>query len=243
MSSYLITCGIPMGDEMLSAGIGNVHGHFEDKEILEYHKSLLKENVVNTYLPKKTVKYGASDIKQAKNIIDNRNKSFQIWGWKDPRSTLFLDLWSECSSDIKFVFMYRAPYEVVSSLCRRIKKFKSPLVIIMPWLGCHSWIQYNKKIIDFYKANPDISIVVSINGFINSPDITSDVLKEWLEVTTESSFSEIFHPEDMKTGGDKHKVTLYERYQKFVYSLYSKKMNKIHAILNDVAAIPSEMKK
>lgn len=239
MSSYLIACDIPMGDEMLSAGIGNVHGHFEDKEILEFHKSLLNENVINTYLPKKSVSYSQADIQQAKDIIATRNKSFQVWGWKDPRSTLLLDLWSDCGPEIKFVFMYREPYEVVSSLCRRIRKFRSPLMFLMPWLGCHSWLHYNNKILDFCQKNPEKSILISVNGFVNDPENASAILQDWLSLSSDRSFSDIFHPGDMRTGDDAKRATIYDKYQSFVYYFYSKKMHKMHKMLDSIAKTSS----
>jgi hypothetical protein len=228
-----------MGDEMLSPGIGNIRGHFEDKEILEFHKSLLNENVINTYIPKKYIKFNQSDILQAKNIISLRNENYPTWGWKDPRSTLLLDLWSECGPEIKFIFMYRKPYEVVSSLCRRIKNFKSPLMLIMPWLGCHSWVHYNKKIINFCHKYPDRSLLISINGFVNNPDAGSEVLQKWLSVSSDKNFSDLFHPEDMKITSSGNRQTMYELYQKTVFRIYSKKMNSIHKTLDALATIPS----
>ncbi|MDP4350266.1 hypothetical protein QSG17_25820, partial [Escherichia coli] len=41
------------------------------------------------------------------------------WGWKDPRTTLFLDFWSEFLPDARYLLVFRRPWEVVDSLFRR----------------------------------------------------------------------------------------------------------------------------
>ena len=41
------------------------------------------------------------------------------WGWKDPRNTLLLPLWTKLFPDAKFVHIYRNPVDVAESLSNR----------------------------------------------------------------------------------------------------------------------------
>ena len=65
-----------------------------------------------------------------KNLVLNGNLlecNFN-WGWKDPKTTLLLDVWSEIFPNAKIVHIYRNPIDVANSLVQREllleKKFK-----------------------------------------------------------------------------------------------------------------------
>jgi hypothetical protein len=47
--------------------------------------------------------------------------SYENWGWKEPRATLFLDFWRATLPDLKFLALYRHYAQVVDSLLRREK--------------------------------------------------------------------------------------------------------------------------
>lgn len=70
-----------------------------------------------------------------KNIFSNGNLlecNFN-WGWKDPKNTLLLDVWSEIFPNAKIIHIYRNPIDVANSLVQREqmleKKFKRKLGI------------------------------------------------------------------------------------------------------------------
>ncbi len=239
MASYFERCGIKMGNELLEGKIGNMRGHYEDKEFLEFQKLLLKRNYSSTYIPKRKLSVNAELKKVANTLIYKRCQQFPVWGWKDPRSTLFLNLWAECSPDIRFVLLYRDPHEVVSSLCRRLRKFKSPIMYFMPWLGSIAWLRYNKSLLDFYEQRPERCLLVSINGFIKEPDVAVEKVGEWLQLDEKKEFSDVYHPEDMGESGKSKFLLIFERYQNAVVSLYIKRMLVLHGKLDRLADISS----
>ena len=239
MASYFERCGIQMGNELLEGKIGNMRGHYEDKEFLEFQKLLLKRNHTSTYIPKRKLSVDAELKAMARELVEKRCQQFPVWGWKDPRSTLFLDLWAECSPDIRFVLLYREPYEVVSSLCRRLRKFKSPVMYFMPWLGSIAWLRYNEKLLSFYEKQPERCLLVSINGFIKEPDMAVEKVSEWLLLGEKTQFSDVFHPGDMGEIEKSKFVLFFERYQNAVVSLFIKRMLTLHGKLESLSAISS----
>lgn len=56
---------------------------------------------------------------EARELLAVRVRSGVAWGWKEPRTTLFLDFWQERLPDARHLFVFQRPWEVVDSLFRR----------------------------------------------------------------------------------------------------------------------------
>ena len=132
MSSYFEKCGINMGENMVGAMRGNTRGHFEDTSFVSFHDEVLAENHCHMYSPKKQLNISENRIKQARDIIKNKQLNTTSFGWKDPRSTLFLQFWSKLLPECKFVLLYREPYSVIDSLRRRGTDRR---IKVFPWFG------------------------------------------------------------------------------------------------------------
>lgn len=85
-----------------------------------------------------------------------RDRAF--WGWKDPRTTLFLDFWENLLPTANYLLIYRAPWEVVDSLYRR----GAPLFVEQPELAVKIWMHCNQKLLDFSAQFPDRCFLVSV---------------------------------------------------------------------------------
>jgi len=91
---------------------------FTNNNLVEVVKNRLQSNIhTRNYL-------------DFKNLVSNGNLlecNFK-WGWKDPKTTLLLDVWSEIFPNAKVVHIYRNPIDVANSLVKREqlleKKFK-----------------------------------------------------------------------------------------------------------------------
>lgn len=57
-------------------------------------------------------------VKEAKAVIDEFS-SHELWGWKDPRTTLVLPFWIRLVPNLRFVICVRGPLEVARSLAAR----------------------------------------------------------------------------------------------------------------------------
>ncbi|AFZ43434.1 hypothetical protein PCC7418_1232 [Halothece sp. PCC 7418] len=71
-------------------------------------------------------------IQQAKKLIFKGAVS-KLWGWKEPKTTLFPAFWGNFLPDAKFILIYRCSWAVVDSLYRRGNDpiFHEPLVSLI----------------------------------------------------------------------------------------------------------------
>ena len=120
VSNVMTKWGVHLGDNLLGPGKGNKHGHYENIDFLNFQDNLLKRMGTSVYLQDATRinEYFPHDSEMAKEIINKHTQS-PMWGWKDPRTSLFLDMWDSLLPNAKFIFVYRHPLEVALSICRR----------------------------------------------------------------------------------------------------------------------------
>ncbi|WP_419701327.1 sulfotransferase [Mucilaginibacter sp. NFX135] len=121
ISNWLTKCGLQLGEQMVGPGWGNEDGHFEDVEFLKIHEEVL----TNNNLPSS----GLTDVQidhfsiyekeKLKSIIKIKQQLYDQWGWKDPRTCLFLDVYQELLPDAFYLIILRDYQSVVSSLLRR----------------------------------------------------------------------------------------------------------------------------
>ena len=120
MASWLQRLGVMIGDSLAGATPSNKLGHFEDIEILEFHESLLKANMTNLYEASvRVMKYTEKDVEWAQSFTRSRDKKWEIWGWKQPRAALFLELWESLGFNMYYIILIRDPLVVVNSLLKR----------------------------------------------------------------------------------------------------------------------------
>lgn len=199
LASWLHANGLFLGDNLMSGKFDNIKGHFEDYEILKIHeKNLNRNNYITTGLQLKNpdnLKLDETAKNEVTQLIKTR-ESHEIWGWKEPRGTLFLDEWNKLNSDIFCIAIYRHYNDVSDSLQRRYKhklfktnQIKNPNRIIKkllyPFLkkkqlNCHlsDWIIYSKKILDFCKKNPEKCVLISIENLYTKSSKILKIIEE-----------------------------------------------------------------
>jgi len=238
MASYLEACGISMGDRLLGAGIGNELGHFEDMEFLEFHKDLLRENKTDMYGCQRQLVVPGVYRDRALSILNRRNSKYNLWGWKEPRTTLFLPFWFQLDQNVKFIFLYRDPYEVTKSLYRRMKL---KYLFLQPWKAPLSWIRYNGALIDFvenYSRMADCA-VVSLSGFIANPEDGRSKLSHWLGVELNVPFADFYRPQHMNRRSSGWRERLIRAYMWLVKATLDRRFQSMYKQLEQLAEIPS----
>ncbi|MDZ7832279.1 MAG: hypothetical protein U5L07_11050 [Desulfobacterales bacterium] len=167
ISSYLQYCGLDIGEQLIGGNKGNTKGHFEDKEFVDLHNRILNRNNIN-YLVPAAVTIQQEDIEKATQILYDRNH-IPVWGWKDPRTVLFLDFWHKLlGPNVFYIFIYRKPQLVVDSLLRRNT---DKILRRKPWLAAEAWIYYNSLILNFIKNNLKSSLLFQLEEIIfSAPD-------------------------------------------------------------------------
>jgi hypothetical protein len=75
-----------------------------------------------------------------------------FWGWKEPRTCLFLELWERLLPQARFLFLYRHPVDVTLSLWRRNIDLE---LRRDPGLAFRAWELYNRRLLAFRDRHPE----------------------------------------------------------------------------------------
>ena len=96
------------------------------------------------------------------------------WGWKDPRTLLFLDFWADQVPEAIWLMVFRSPWEVADSLYRRLDE----ACITDPLLALRAWEHANRILLDFARRRPERCLVRELGQVIADPAGTFAVLRE-----------------------------------------------------------------
>ena len=172
-ASLLQSAGINFGDRLMGEGVGNAKGHFEDLDFVEFHQNVLQSQGISVagWTEQSKIQVQQQYLADAKALICARGDR-PLWGWKDPRTTLFLDFWSQLIPDAKYLFVYRSPWEVLDSLFRR----GDVIFRTNPNFAVAQWCNYNRAVLDFFQRYPEQSLLVDINSIIQSAERAIDLI-------------------------------------------------------------------
>jgi len=121
ITHWLSQCGLQVGECLLGDAPSNVDGHFEDLEFLRIHEEILVSNNLppTGLIDDKGINISIYQMEKLKSIIRVKNRLYTQWGWKDPRTCLFLDTYRELFSRSKYLVIVRDYQSVISSLLKR----------------------------------------------------------------------------------------------------------------------------
>lgn len=121
ISHWLHDCGLQIGESLLEGGKGNEEGHFEDVEFLRMHEEILtrKGLAADGLRPPYDIVPTPYEKAKMQAIISVKNTSFAQWGWKEPRTCLFLRTYTELLPNAKYLVVLRDYQDVVGSLIKR----------------------------------------------------------------------------------------------------------------------------
>jgi len=172
VSSILKEAGLHVGERLSPGELGNTKGFFENTDFVHLHARILKHFGFNTWSLEKVDALPEELLREVEETVKT-NAQPGAWGWKDPRSTLFLDFWLSALPDAKFLFVYRAPWEVIDSLYRRgDKAFQDD-----PILALKVWEHYNKLSLDFYNSHRDRCLLAHVDAVSADPAPLVEALK------------------------------------------------------------------
>jgi len=168
MASLLQNAGLNIGDRLMPANTGNALGHFEDLDFYEFHKRALRANGCcrDGFVTDAIVKVPAVLRSEAISLINARHSVGQPWGWKDPRTVLFLCFWQREIPAAHHLLLFRSPWEVIDSLFRRgVHEFlhTNPASVL------DIWMRYNQEIKHFVQGHPSSCLLVDSSQVINHP--------------------------------------------------------------------------
>jgi hypothetical protein len=176
--------GVDLGDQFVGARASNPYGHYEDVEILELQQGILLREFGHSMWVPGPPPLTAADRAKARALVAVRKEKLH-WGWKEPRTSLFLDLWDELLPDALFLFVARHPLLVLDSLSRRNRtRFYH--------FGKHarflkSWLIYNRACLDFYQSHDPNCLFVTLEGVLQQMDSFARLLSERLSFAFDAS--------------------------------------------------------
>jgi len=121
ITNWLHHCGLQVGERLVAANLGNEEGHFEDVEFLRIHEEILQSNDLNSrgLVFDKDIDISLYQVEKLKSVIKVKNQRYKQWGWKEPRTCLFLNLYRELLPNSKYLVIVRDYQSVVNSLLKR----------------------------------------------------------------------------------------------------------------------------
>lgn len=150
---YMRESGINMGTDFYVDKTSNKYGHYEDMDFLNLQRNeLARQFNGEYYLVYKEFPLSLDFVKNSKTLYSKKagqNRS-KPWGWKDPRTTVFLHHWHSLDRDARFIFMVRKPEDVVNSLCRLLKTKWS---INRKSKYLKTYIYYNQQLLAFIRKH------------------------------------------------------------------------------------------
>lgn len=179
LGRFLHGSGVDLGDDLLGPGKGNAFGHFEDREIIAFHQDILWRDCDDDIFATRPPRLGADDATLAAELVRRRVHKPR-WGFKDPRASLFLDLWlTHCPAAV-VLFPVRHPMHVVDSLRRRQGSPTSGARLHDLYL--RTWITYNWAGLRARLRHGGRVMVVHLHDFVRAPHRFVEELGRRLEL-------------------------------------------------------------
>jgi hypothetical protein len=204
LASWLHACGLDLGSELLGKGVGNERGHFEDMDFLNLHEKCLKANGIGCGGLLKTGPLQLSDelLEEMRALVARKCQRAQ-WGWKEPRTCLFVDEYFKLLPQARHLVVYRHYELVIDSLVRRRMKNRLRRTSKKPWLKrlryalkyqfwkCYqlpaeanqylaSWIKYNQNLLQLIRmAGTENVVVMDCRDFVTASVPAFAQLRDW----------------------------------------------------------------
>lgn len=191
-AALLQAAQVDLGADLVGPDVGNPKGHFENRAFISFHQAILRSQGLDIlgYTEAPEIPLDSTDWERAKVLLSQQLQD-HLWGWKDPRTSLFLDLWSTLLPAANFIFVYRSPWEVVDSLYRR---GTDALIQDDPSIAVKMWLLYNRRLLQFRRQFPERSLLISIYAIARDPSRFLSLVNEHFKLQLPVSIPDIFDP-------------------------------------------------
>jgi hypothetical protein len=221
ITNWLYNCGLQLGEHLLEANTGNVEGHFEDVEFLRMHEEILTSNDFPSsgYVYDKEIDISVYQLEKLKSVIKIKNRRYKQWGWKEPRTCLFLQLYRELLPNSKYLVIFRDYPSVVNSLLKRDfsavdeKYLSRNLFPRLVWIYFRRnrrkqkfyrdntesflkvWIEYNEHILNMLKELPAEDYIAINYSLLEKCDeqVFSFLTNKWQFALQYFSFKDVYN--------------------------------------------------
>lgn len=204
-AQWLHRCGLFLGDKLLGPGTGNEDGHFEDEEFLQLHQSLLQQlQLPDTGLTGTALSsLPAAENQKIKAVLDAKNSRHTQWGWKEPRTCLFLHEYGLLLPSALYVVVVRNYNDTVNSLVTREYKMQEEKISRKKGLSKLKWKLFKRKSMEqLLKKQSDDFLRVWINYYERIFEHLSTVPPERVAIVTSKILAENDRPVFLKLTAD-----------------------------------------
>jgi hypothetical protein len=232
VSSLLHFAGLNVGSNLLGEPESNPFGHYEDLDFSNLQDNFLT-NRGYSYLqtPPFDIYLNREEVIQSRKLISQRKK-FEHWGFKDPRTCLFLNHWLRLIPEAKFLFVFRHPLEVFISLLKRADY----QILKNPMDGFEAWSEYNQRVLSFFKTHRDICTLCHIRAIIQFPEEFCEIISEKFKLTKKIKFNKVFDSNIFSI------ISIPEWYEEILNERFPKLIS-LYTELNDTADLPIDLSK
>jgi hypothetical protein len=194
--------GLFLGDELDRPSASNPYGLFEDREMQQLHEGILQDNGTNWQVTRRLLPVvSPARWNQLRSLVRRREAEHELWGFKDPRACLFLELWKRLLPDAKCVVVFRRFADSTRSLERRAANelftgVRNPAVHRRFWqepdLAVRIWLAHNEALAAFCRRHPEDVIVGSFASLRDGLPIVRAVEDRWQLGLTDVAFADVF---------------------------------------------------
>ncbi len=218
-ASILQSAGVHIGRRLMDSTEFNQKGYFENLDFFEFHLDAFRSLSVNIdgWTLQDNLEIEDQFVDRAKELIE-KNSLSSIWGWKEPRTTLFLEFWAKLLPEAKFLLVYRSPWEVADSLYRR----QDEIFQAQPELAIKYWQHYNQKILNFYNQEQHRCLLTNLHTIIQNQTAYIDTINQKFNVNLSYPAPTAYDPTLLKTeiSSNSQKPTLIDYYFPEAIELY-----------------------
>lgn len=182
LANLLHASGISMGRAFVEGSGGNPAGLYEDVRFVEWHERVLASESGGEWplcgmrwLRRHPVEGAAWDVAGREAAVPGAWTDGP-WGWKDPRTLLFLAQWMDRYPLLRGVVLVRHPGDVYQSFLRR----GDLAVALDPLLAFETYASYYEAALPVIEARPEAFQLVGSDDLMRDWDETAARLQEWL---------------------------------------------------------------
>src|SRR5262249_5353853 len=189
LASLLSDAGVDLGSRFKPADVANARGYYENVDFIELHYQFFQYHGLSKHGWSLTgqLTVPAELEKKARQTVE-ANRRPHPWGWKDPRTMFFLDFWADLLPEAKFLFIYRAPWEVIDSLFRRGDDVFQEAPSLAVRVGEH----YTRLLLEFCRRYPERCLLVGLETVQREPAALIQAIREKFSIPLSHSGRDLF---------------------------------------------------
>lgn len=180
-TAWLQKCGLVIADgPVIPPYPDNPKGFFEDIAFVRLHAKNIRRQKRRScgwkITPAHSLEFAANEIDEARQLISARQARCPVWGWKDPRSILFLPQWKQLIPALKVIIVWRPAAEVVYSLLARWWRRPSRRAWIGPLRAVKMWQSHNNLACQYADTQRRDTLVVPVSYLIQNDQVVLNQL-------------------------------------------------------------------